>query len=114
RAVLAFAQHSAALPHAVSNHLAAAKRDLIPVAREILLHFDQQLGVRQPNAVASRRPVEVGVRSARDREAQRFFSSPGASEEPAAKPKFSFLARSIARSRAPAELSGPSTSPLTP
>ena len=45
------------LPHAIADHLAAAKFDLIPVDGEILLHFDDQLGVGESHPVADRRAV---------------------------------------------------------
>ena len=48
----------AALPHTVSNDLAASEGDLIAIGREILLDFDDQFGIGQPHAVALSRAVQ--------------------------------------------------------
>ena len=53
RAVLGLARGRGALAHAVANHLAAAERDLVAVDGEVVLHFDDQLGVGQANAIAA-------------------------------------------------------------
>ena len=55
------ARGSRALPHAVANDFAAAEGDLVAIDREILLDFDDQFGIGQPDAIALGRPVQIGV-----------------------------------------------------
>ena len=50
-----------ALPHAVADHLAAAELHLLAVGAEILLDFDDEIGVGEPHAVARGRAEHVGV-----------------------------------------------------
>ena len=66
RAGLSFARRAGALPHAVANDLAAAEGDLVAIAGEVLLHFDDQLGVGQPHAIARGGTVEIGISSSRN------------------------------------------------
>ena len=54
------------LPHAVAYHLAAAKFYFLAVRAKILFHFDDQIGVGEPHAVALRRPEHVGINRAAD------------------------------------------------
>ena len=55
-----------ALPHAVADHLAAAELHLLAVSAEILLDFDDEIGVGKPHAVTRGRAEHVGI----DRAAQ--------------------------------------------
>src|SRR5262249_33068537 len=41
-----------ALTHTVADHLAAAELPLLAVAGEILLHLDDDVGIRKPDAIA--------------------------------------------------------------
>ena len=52
------------LPHAVADHLAAAELGLVAVGREVALDADDQIGVGEPDAVAGRRAVVIGVGAA--------------------------------------------------
>ena len=65
-AVLSLRGACAALAHAVANHFAAAEGDFVAVYGEVLLDFDHQFGVGQPDAVAGGGAVEVGVGTAWD------------------------------------------------
>ena len=56
-----------ALPHAIADDLAAAKLDFVTVDGEILLDFDDQLGVGQANPVAYGRAVHLGIDAPLDR-----------------------------------------------
>lgn len=53
--------HLAVLAHAVADHFAAAEHHFLAVDREVLLDFEEQVGVRQADAVARRRAVQVGI-----------------------------------------------------
>ena len=53
-----------ALPHAVADHLAAAELHLFAVSGQVTLHLDDQIGIGQPDPVASGRPVHVGIAGA--------------------------------------------------
>jgi hypothetical protein len=55
-----------ALAHAVADHLAAAEFHLLAIGGEILLHFDDEIGVGEPDAVTRGRPEHVGVGRPRD------------------------------------------------
>ncbi len=55
-----------ALAHAVADHLAAAELHLLAIDGEILLDFDDQVGVGEPNAVSRRRTEHVGIDGAVD------------------------------------------------
>ena len=52
-----------ALPHAVADHLAAAELHFLAIDREIVLHFDDELGIRQPHLVAHRGAEHGGIAS---------------------------------------------------
>ena len=52
------------LSHAVANHFAAAEFGLLAGSCEVLLNFDEQVGVGEPDAVAGGRSVQVGVLAA--------------------------------------------------
>ena len=52
------------LAHAIADHLAAAELHLIAVAGEVLLHLQDQLGVRQAQPVAGGGAVGLGVGAA--------------------------------------------------
>ena len=52
------------LAHAVADHLATAEFDLLAIESEITLHLDEQLGIRQADAVAGRGPIHVGIGAA--------------------------------------------------
>ena len=52
------------LAHAIADHLAAAELHLIAVAGEVLLHLEDQLGVRQAQPVAGGGAVGLGVGAA--------------------------------------------------
>ncbi len=54
------------LAHAVANHFAAAEGDLVAVDGEVLLDFDDQFGIGQPDAIALGGAVKVGVGAARN------------------------------------------------
>src|SRR5260370_38777689 len=54
-----------ALAHAVADDLAAAEFHFVPVDREILLDFDDEISVGEPNPVARSRTEHVGVDAAR-------------------------------------------------
>jgi hypothetical protein len=49
------------LPHAVTDHLAAAEFHLFAVGGKILLHLDDQIGIGQPHPVASGGAEHVGI-----------------------------------------------------
>ena len=49
------------LPHPVANDLAAAELHLIPRPGVILLDFNQQVGIGQPDPVANGRPEHFGI-----------------------------------------------------
>ncbi len=51
----------AILAHAVADHLAAAEHHFLAVDGEVLLDFEEQVGVREADGVARRRAVEVRV-----------------------------------------------------
>src|SRR5215472_9560261 len=55
-----------ALPHAVSDHLAAAELHFLAVDSEIILHFDDDIGVGEVHAVADRGPEHLGIGAAAD------------------------------------------------
>src|SRR6478672_10014317 len=50
-----------ALAHAVADHLAAAEFHLVAVDGEILLDFEDEIGVGEPQAVAFGRAEHVGI-----------------------------------------------------
>ena len=52
------------MPHAVTDHLAAAKLYFLAIEREVLFHLDEQLGIGQPHLVAGRWAIHVGVERA--------------------------------------------------
>jgi hypothetical protein len=54
------------LAHAVADHLAAAELHLLAVDGEVLLDFDEELGVGKPHPVARGRSIHVGIGRARD------------------------------------------------
>jgi hypothetical protein len=56
------------LPHAVTDHLAAAEFHLLAVDGEILLDLDDQIGVCKAHVVAGGRAEHVGVGAALDLE----------------------------------------------
>ena len=50
-----------ALSHAVADHLAAAEFHFLAVGAEILLDFDDEIGVGEPHAVTGGRAEHIGV-----------------------------------------------------
>ncbi len=54
------------LAHAVADDLAAAELHFFTVGGEILLHFDNQAGVRQAHFVAGGGAEHIGIGGARD------------------------------------------------
>ena len=55
-----------ALAHAVANHLAAAELHFFAVDSVVALHFDDELGVAEPHAIARGGAVHLGVGAAVD------------------------------------------------
>ncbi len=72
----------AGLPHGLADHLAAAEDGLVAgpagAAAEVLLDLDEEVGVREPDPVAGRRPEEVGVHRAGDLSHRAALPSPRA------------------------------------
>ena len=98
-----------ALSHAVADHLAAAELHFLAVDREIALDFDDEVGVRETDAIADRRAEHLGVRAPADlhRLPSAFASAaPRASSSPA-------TGRFAARLRGACS-SGPITAPVKP
>ena len=54
-----------ALAHAVADHLAAAEFHLLAISAKIFFHFDDEVGVGEPHAVARRWAEHLGVDRAR-------------------------------------------------
>src|SRR5947209_5741064 len=90
------------LPHAVADHLAATELHLLAVCREVLLDFDDEIGVGKPHAVAGGWAEHIGV----DR-AFHFYrhGSPRPDSSPVLSTGPVSYAVSIARQRASAILS---------
>ncbi len=61
-----FGARHLALAHAVANDLAAAELHLLAIGGEILLDFDEKLGIGKPHLVAGSRPEHVGIGGAGD------------------------------------------------
>src|SRR4029079_10534494 len=55
-----------ALPHAVADHLAAAELHLLAVDRVVAFDLDDEIRVGEPDPVARRGPVHLGVGAAVD------------------------------------------------
>ena len=53
--------HAGRLAHAVAQHLAAAELALVAVDGGVALDLGDEAGVAEPDAVAGRRAVDVGV-----------------------------------------------------
>src|SRR4029077_10042509 len=107
RAIFPLAQSSAALPHPVANHFPAAKRNLVPVMRKILLHLNHQFRIRQTNPIPLRWSIQIRISPPRNLQAHCSFSSPS-------NPNPRVFARSIALSRTPAAPSAPAPNPFPP
>ncbi len=58
------ARGAGALAHAVADDFAAAERDLVAVDGEVVLDFDDQFGIGQPDAIAVGGSVQIGVGAA--------------------------------------------------
>ena len=66
------ARHGAVLSHAVADDFAAAKSDFVTVDGKVLFDFDNQSRIREPDTVAGRRPVKVGISAAVNEQAHVF------------------------------------------
>ena len=61
RTIFALAGGTAALAHAIADHLAATKGNFVAINRVIVLHFNDQFSVGQAYAVTGGRAEKVGV-----------------------------------------------------
>src|SRR5689334_599115 len=61
-----------ALPHPISNDLAAAEGDLIAIGREVLLDLNDQFRIGQSHPVALGRPIQIRVGASGNRKAHLF------------------------------------------
>src|ERR1700682_4479174 len=52
------------LSHSIANYFAPAEFGLLTGSCEVLLNFDEQIGVGEPDAVAGGRSVQIGVLAA--------------------------------------------------
>src|SRR5262249_23576725 len=56
-----FGTRTLRLTHAVPNHLTSAKLHLLSVAREVILHLDDEIGIRKADPVSHCRAKHLGV-----------------------------------------------------
>ncbi len=68
-----FMRAALALAHSVANDLAAAKLHLLAVDGMVLLHFDPEVGIRKPHAVARGRAEHLGISLPSDRACHQSF-----------------------------------------
>ena len=104
---MSFARGGRALAHSVANHFSAAKRDLVAVGGEVFLHFDDELRVGQPDAVARGGAVQVGVNSPRDLRAHSLPSNGLLPSAPFTRPLWPWTILEPANSTSGASFSSP-------